>query len=762
MKNTQRILVCGVVVLGMGLSTTIWAGVPPTDIEIPSKISLAHLGSIDSFDMTEGGRTTARLLWNALKENRPELAKEAAEKYAELIPKENFGSEYSALQWFCEYLYAEPEGREPMLADPLDREFFAFFGDNDFAVLKEYLERKYRLGPLGEQEATLEANRRLGYLDDFILFNNPRRETWEQTRRLLEVVPVEPGQTIADIGCGPGYYTYRFSQMVGPEGKIFAVDLNDLHITYLSNLVEKLELANIQTVLSRVDDILVNEPVDLAFMCSLYHVTYLTMTRAEKDSFIASIQRVLKPGGALVIVDNSPSAGDQMPYHGPHIAQELIEAQLTHYGFRLESFHQIIPQRYVQVFRLDEDRPPPVEGNRVELDGTRIRVATRRGLIHIPNDSSPQVTVEGRRAALLFHAALELGDRDVLDKARRVYDELARQEQFGDEYTAFSWICAYELADEEDRQKMRRGLNGDYVDLLKGEDWGPLLSYVRDRYRLADEEIEPYRTSGFEWIKKRHIPGVAARTEADLPPPPDGAEVDEIDELLTAAPKPPDPVPPGAEETEGEAPRTITEVAFWRDFILFNNPRREEWEQSSKIIDALNLQPGERVADIGSGPGYYTFQFAERVGEEGAVYAVDTNARHLEFLREALERHAATNIVPVESRFDDCLLEEDTVDTIFMCSLYTIIYTASTEEVKDRFVASMKRALRPGGRLILVDNDLVEDGVMSYHGPYMSRELMIAQMHHYGFELEETHQYIPQRYMLAFRMPSAVEEEIEP
>jgi hypothetical protein len=86
-----------------------------------------------------------------------------------------------------------------------------------------------------------------------------------------------------------------------------------------------------------------------------------------------------------------------------------------------------------------------------------------------------------------------------------------------------------------------------------------------------------------------------------------------------------------------------------------------------------------------------------------------------------------------------------------MCSLYHIIYTTSTEEVKDRFVDSLKDALRPGGRLVIVDNAVVQNGQLPYHGPHIAKELVIGQLYYYGFDLTEQYQFIPQRYVLVFK-----------
>ena len=66
--------------------------------------------------------------------------------------------------------------------------------------------------------------------------------------------------------------------------------------------------------------------------------------------------------------------------------------------------------------------------------------------------------------------------------------------------------------------------------------------------------------------------------------------------------------------------------------------------------------------------------------------------------------------------------------------------------------ASIKRAIKPGGLFVIVDNGPVEDNKLPYHGPYLAKELAISQLERYGFKFEKYEQIIPQRYMLTFRL----------
>jgi SAM-dependent methyltransferase len=324
---------------------------PGEGAPISSKVSLVHLGSIDSFTITEQGTLAGRLLLNALENKDSAEAAKAKTIYDALTPKEHYGGEYTALEWFCHYLLGTDDERHAQLTDRYHHSFFDFFAENDYANLKEYLGRKYKLKKFADS-GTEEGKDRLAFLEDFILFNNPRREEWEKTSKIIECLKIQPGSTIADVGSGPGYYTFKFSELTGASGKVYAIDTVQNHLDYVQNLCKKFDIANIETIKDRADSAGLNpDTADLIFMCSLYHIIYTTSTEEVKDLFVGSLKDALKPDGRLVIVDNAVVQNGELPYHGPHIAKELVIGQLYYYGFDLTEQYQFIPQRYVLVFK---------------------------------------------------------------------------------------------------------------------------------------------------------------------------------------------------------------------------------------------------------------------------------------------------------------------------------------------------------------------------------------------------------------------------
>lgn len=689
-------------------------------LKVNSRASLIHLGSIDSFDITEGGVKAARLLFNALNEKKDQAlrvtsARAAMDVYREIIPSENFGGEYTALYWFCDYIVGTPEAKQNMMKDRYVEGFFHFFADNNYSVLKEYLKRKYHLAEIGD-ENTHYAAQRMGFLEDFILFNNPRRESWEKTSKIIQALDLKPDQIVADIGSGPGYYTFKFADIVGDKGRIYATDVNPDHTKYVKEFAQKNGIKNVEAIGCRPDDINLDKvegKVDMVFMCSLYHIIYATSSEPSKDAFIASIKKVLKKDGKFVVVDNAFVKNEKLPYHGPYITKELIIKQLEYYGFRLVATHQFIPQRYVLVFKLTtEQKKPGIQGTDSAHFAAPdcIEITSKASLLHLPNSIDPELTPGGREAASLLFTALETNDKNAAKLALAKYKELIPKEKFGDEYTAFQWLCEYLLASEQERLTLlKTEYNADYFRFLAANDFEVLRNYIKDRYlRKPQEELE-----------QEPLPDVEKERQ---------------------------------EQEQNKPLLTLSEMIFARDFILFNNPNREKWEKTSRILEILELKPGDYVADVGCGPGYYTLKFANLVGNEGRVYAVDTNKDHLTYVADAAKRHHFSNIETVSSKLNDARLPPDSVDMVFLCSLYNLVYSTSMEYVKDQFIDSIRRALKKDGVLVIVDNDVVFLPTLPYHGPYIARELIISQLKYYGFKLVKQYQFIPQRYVLIFKM----------
>jgi ubiquinone/menaquinone biosynthesis C-methylase UbiE len=131
----------------------------------------------------------------------------------------------------------------------------------------------------------------------------------------------------------------------------------------------------------------------------------------------------------------------------------------------------------------------------------------------------------------------------------------------------------------------------------------------------------------------------------------------------------------------------------------FESEDREVFARRSEIISALGLKPGMAVADIGAGTGLFTRLMAEKVGGEGKVYAVDVSAAFLKYIAEQSRRLGQKQVATVRGTQDTTNLPPGSVDLVFFCDVYHHL------EDPDPVLASIRRALRPGGALVLVEFD---------------------------------------------------------
>jgi predicted methyltransferase len=126
--------------------------------------------------------------------------------------------------------------------------------------------------------------------------------------------------------------------------------------------------------------------------------------------------------------------------------------------------------------------------------------------------------------------------------------------------------------------------------------------------------------------------------------------------------------------------------------------KRDEWQRPAEVMDALGAKPGHRVADIGCGFGYFTFRLAARVGAEGKVYAVDIDEEAVEKVRRRKESEKLAQVEPILGKSDDPRLPND-LDAVL------IVDTYHEFREYDRMMQAVFRALKPGGRLVIIDGE---------------------------------------------------------
>ncbi len=175
-------------------------------------------------------------------------------------------------------------------------------------------------------------------------WEDPSRDAWQQPEAVVQRLAVKPGQVVADIGAGSGYFSRRFATAVGPAGKVLAVDIEPGLLEYVRDRAEREGQANLLTVLaSETDPRLAPGSVDMIFVCNTIHHF------DDRPAYIQKMRQALRPGGRVVVVDYFPEAQLE---HGPPPSMRLpastVSEELKAAGLATETL-EFLPVQYVVV-----------------------------------------------------------------------------------------------------------------------------------------------------------------------------------------------------------------------------------------------------------------------------------------------------------------------------------------------------------------------------------------------------------------------------
>ena len=194
-----------------------------------------------------------------------------------------------------------------------------------------------------------------------------------------------------------------------------------------------------------------------------------------------------------------------------------------------------------------------------------------------------------------------------------------------------------------------------------------------------------------------------------------------------------------AEHSHHHGSRSVEE---WRRIL--EDPSRDGWQKPAQVLEALGLRPGQDVADIGAGTGYFSVRFAKAVGPGGKVFAVDIDQGLIDHLKERAKDAGLSNLKAVLAAPNDPLLSEKSLDIVFVCDVI--------HHVEDRqgYFAKLSGALRPGGRLAIVDFYKRKTPVGPPVAMKIPREDLISELREAGFVLAQAFDFLLHQYFLVF------------
>ncbi|MBL8642676.1 MAG: class I SAM-dependent methyltransferase [Rhodospirillaceae bacterium] len=181
--------------------------------------------------------------------------------------------------------------------------------------------------------------------------------------------------------------------------------------------------------------------------------------------------------------------------------------------------------------------------------------------------------------------------------------------------------------------------------------------------------------------------------------------------------------------------------AFWLD-----RPGRDAEEGTALLVDNLPLSPGDHVADIGAGTGYFSLRIASRLST-GKVYAVDIQQEMLDLLAERAKTAKQGNVVGVLGTERDPNLPAGAIDLILMVDAYHEF--AYPKEMGE----AMVRALKPGGKIALVEYRAEDDSVPIKRAHKMTQAQAKREMAALGLSWVTTKDMLPWQHLMIFEKP---------
>ena len=174
----------------------------------------------------------------------------------------------------------------------------------------------------------------------------PERESEEQPDKALDALHIEKGSTVADIGAGVAYFSWRLATRVGPAGVVYGEDIQPSMLTSLEKNMRDRKIANVRAVLGTIDDPkLPANSVDLVLLVDVYHEF------SEPEKMLDHIRDALKPNGRLVLLEYR-AEDPSVPIRPEHkMAVKTVRAEVEPEGLRFDQSIEVLPQQHIIVFR---------------------------------------------------------------------------------------------------------------------------------------------------------------------------------------------------------------------------------------------------------------------------------------------------------------------------------------------------------------------------------------------------------------------------
>jgi ubiquinone/menaquinone biosynthesis C-methylase UbiE len=200
-------------------------------------------------------------------------------------------------------------------------------------VLCLYANSSFLISSVHAQTSAQDGQRKTSdpYTGDLSIFESPGRDERLQINRVMDILGITNGKSVADIGAGSGWFTVRAAKRVGESGHVYAVDINPEAIQYISERAQKEQLPNVKTILSKPDDpLLAADSIDAVLMLKTYHEV------AHPVTLMRNLHAALRPGAKVGVIDRNGNGED----HG--VGSDVVIREAKEAGYRLAERYDFV------------------------------------------------------------------------------------------------------------------------------------------------------------------------------------------------------------------------------------------------------------------------------------------------------------------------------------------------------------------------------------------------------------------------------------
>jgi ubiquinone/menaquinone biosynthesis C-methylase UbiE len=185
--------------------------------------------------------------------------------------------------------------------------------------------------PAAPASQTQERKTSTPYTGDLSIFDSPGRDERLQINRVMDILGISPGKTVADIGAGSGWFTVRAAKRVTDSGSVYAVDINPKAMQYIEDRANKEHLQNVHATLSTPDDpLLPADKIDAVLMLKTYHEI------ANPVTLLRNLKPALHPGAKLGIIDRNGDGTN----HG--VSKDVVIREAGQAGYKLAAQYDFV------------------------------------------------------------------------------------------------------------------------------------------------------------------------------------------------------------------------------------------------------------------------------------------------------------------------------------------------------------------------------------------------------------------------------------